>query len=1044
MSGGVWRQRPLGTSGGFTLVELMIALVVAGLAAVATVSVFSAQNKAADRSAAQTDSQQNARAAVDQLTRELRMAGTNLDKFHKQKALLDAAPYQVVFSGDCNSGDGQDAAMDATASVPLSTGAAYVPGAFLDENLEELSRFNNGAETVRYTLDTNGDGVVALADTSTGTEGVAKDFQIMRQVNGGEGQPVAQGLRGPVARTDGTNPPPVFQYWGLFSGATTLKLWGDTNADGKLASSEIATLTPVSTSELANIREIVVTVEAVANTNSESRESSQQSSTMLTTTVRPRNIGLNSSNLSACGNPPYAPSSLTAIDTPEDAGRSITITFPGSYDDTAGENDVREYSVYRRRVGQSSFGAPIYHIKAANASSYSFINDETNSKKPEDAPLDGVEYEYYVTSWDCEPQESNPSDIAGPVASQPNGPQPPTITAAFDTPCDEGGDITVAFQASSDDNASQTYFTGYRVYRGTSSSITAYKARVLDVTMTHAPSYTVHDVTNSLLPMAADSTYYYVVRAVRRDIESVDSNQLGPVYVSDGLAKPTLRLVEDMPADFGQRLELTWDASASEACSSPHNVTTYVVRRRALGTSTFMESGRVTAVGNPSYVFRDTLLSPGVEYQFYIRAEDASGGSADSNTMNGRGTAENQLLPPLSLAAADDPCDPDGAIKVTFVASPSDALREATHYRIWRGTAAGTYTYELPQVEATSASTYTVIDDQAHSGSNAPQLGVTYYYMAKTYNETYSLLSSASNESSALAEATPTAPDVTTLVDTPNDGGRSITLSFARSDHDGSCDNTVTLYKVYRGTSSSSVSTNVGLVVATRSATYTFVDDLLGSLNPPVDGVQYYYAVRAYAGLLVSKLSNVGGPVVSVQDAVTNVALWADDFETDKGWTHGATSGTDNWQRGAPAGLYGTTLGYADPTAAVQGTNVIGTKLTGTNGIYARNSSMWIQSPKVDCRSGSNVQLVFKRWLNVEQRSRDAAEIYVRSRNNGWTRMWRNPTTATTDNGWSTFTLDISSVAGGERDVQVQFWITSNSSNDYTGWNIDDLKIEKF
>ena len=76
--------------------------------------------------------------------------------------------------------------------------------------------------------------------------------------------------------------------------------------------------------------------------------------------MRPRNIGLNSINLSACGYPPTPSTGVTAIDTPDDGGRSITLTFNAAYDDVDGENDVREYSIYRRRVGQSSFGAPIY------------------------------------------------------------------------------------------------------------------------------------------------------------------------------------------------------------------------------------------------------------------------------------------------------------------------------------------------------------------------------------------------------------------------------------------------------------------------------------------------------------------------------------------------------------------------------------------------------------------------------------------------------------------------------------------------------------
>ncbi len=1042
--GGVKFGRPLAKSSGFTLVELMIGLVVAGLAAIAAVGVFSAQNRASASNHAQVDAQQNARAAMDLITRELRQAGINTDTFHKQNTMLDAAPYQVMFSGDVRSGVDSDGSMPTTSTAPRSDGTNYVPGNFQDENLDVLTHFNNGAETVRLGFDSNNDGAVTLADSMAGTA-APKDFELVREVNGDVDEVAASGLRGPVARADGSNPPPLFQYWGLFAGSTTLKLWGDTNGDGKLSSTEIAALTSVSKAELKNIREITVSVEAVSDDEHDSASAHQQQhSTILTSTIRPRNVGLNASSLNVCGSPPSAPTSLSAIDTPEDGGRSITLTFGASYDDLGGENDVAEYTVYRRKVGQSSFGAPIYNVKSTNASSYTFINDESNSKRAEDAPVDGIQYEYFVSSWDCGPSESNPSDVAGPVMSEPNGPQPPAITQANDTPCDTGGDITVSFTASTDDVVGQSHFTGYRLYRGTSSNITAYKVRVKDITATNAPSYSVHDITNSLIPMSPDSAYYYVARAVRWDVESVDSNQWGPVQVSDGVAQANLRQIEDMPADFGQRLQVDWDASPSEVCVAPHQVANYYIFRRSQHESMFSNVGVVAATNRSTYTYPDTMLTPGVTYTYYVRSEDSSNEHTDSNTLSGLGTAENQLLPPVAFTAADDPCDPNGAIVVSFNASPSDAAGDITEYRIYRGTSSGSYNYELAMVPAHGQSSYTATDDITHSGANAPQLGTTYYYVAKSYNSYYTLLSSPTSESSALAEATPTSPKMTSSVDTPLDGGRSITVVFNRSDHDGSCDNTVTQYKVYRGTTPGSISTLVGTMVALRLPTYTFLDDLVNSLSAPVDGTPYYYAARAYAGSLVSKLSNVAGPATSVHDGSSVVVIWSDNFESDQGWTTGKSSGTNNWQRATPAGLWGTTLGFADPAAAVSGTKVIGTKLTGTTGVYSRSSAMWYRSPKVDCRSASQVKLAFKRWLNVERNSRDTAEIWVRSKNNGWTRLWQNPSTAVTDNGWNTFTLDISSVAGGQDEVQVEFDLNSNSSNDYTGWNIDDLELQKF
>lgn len=1026
---------------GFTMLELLLSLVVGGLAALATVVVFGGQNRAAESQRKQVDAQQNARVAMDVLVRELRQAGANIDRFHRQSVLVDAAPYQMVFNADVRSGIGGDPAMQASGSVPLGDGTTYSPGAFLDENLEDLSRFNNGAETVRLTLDTSGDGVVDSADELAATH-VPGDFHLVRQINGGSLESVALGLRGPEARPDGTNPPPLFQYWGTFGGGARA-LWGDANGDGELSSSEIASLQPVSRTELDNIHEIVLVVEALGNDTKRGDDARQNSSTILTSAVRPRNIGLNASNLSACGYPPMPPTNVVAQDTPDDGGRSITLTFNASFDDHNGESDVREYSVYRRRVGVSTFGAPIYSMKAAGQTTYAFVNNESNSVRAEDAPEDGVAYEYYVTAWDCEPQESNPSIIAGPVVSSPNGPEPPVITDAFDTPCDTGGQVTVRFGASPDDNASEEQFSGYRVYRGTDSGITAYKVRVLEVAAQNIASYTVQDVGNSLLPMSPDSTYYYVVRGVRAGIESVDSNQWGPVYVSSGLARPVLAAVEDLPGDFGNRLELTWAGSPSESCTPPDNVMGYVVKRRSQYQSLFSPVHHVTALTGGVYTWIDTLVVPDQVYTYVVAALGTSE-EALSNEMSGRATAENELEPPVAVAAEDEPCDPLGAVRVTWTASPNDDEGEMTHYRIFRGTAPGVYDHELPWVEATGAETYSIVDDANSSGSRAPQLGVTYYYAGRSWNDYYSLQSTRSNESSVLAESTPTAPGAASAIDTPNDGGRSIDVRFERSDQDGVCDNTVSVYKIYRGTSPGVLSTLVGVVTATQQPVYTFVDNLVYSYDAPYDGIDYYYGVRAYASELVSKLSEIAGPVQSVRDGSVNNTIFADDFETDRGWTHSAVWGADDWVRATPLGRSAPN-GGPDPASAVSGTKAWGTTFGPTTGAYSRNASMVLVSPKVDCRSAGNVMLRFKRWLNVEKSSRDKADIEVRTAASGWTRVWRNPGSIDVlDTSWSPFELDISAIAAGQRDVQVRFVLTTNSSREYSGWNIDDFVLEDF
>ena len=79
--------------------------------------------------------------------------------------------------------------------------------------------------------------------------------------------------------------------------------------------------------------------------------------------------------------------------------------------------------------------------------------------------------------------------------------------------------------------------------------------------------------------MSADSTYYYVVRAVRSDVESVDSNQCGPVRVSDGLARPTLTARRGHAGRLRPALVELTGCLAVGSLPAPNNVAYYEVRR---------------------------------------------------------------------------------------------------------------------------------------------------------------------------------------------------------------------------------------------------------------------------------------------------------------------------------------------------------------------------------------------------------------------------------------------------------------------------------
>jgi len=171
------------------------------------------------------------------------------------------------------------------------------------------------------------------------------------------------------------------------------------------------------------------------------------------------------------------------------------------------------------------------------------------------------------------------------------------------------------------------------------------------------------------------------------------------------------------------------------------------------------------------------------------------------------------------------------------------------------------------------------------------------------------------------------------------------------------------------------------------------------------------------------------------------VTVWSDDFETDRGWILGAAG---EWECTAPTGNGGENHGNGDPSGAVSGSNVLGNDLTGTGSneydYEAGVSASSATSPAIDCTGYTNVQLTFRRWLNVEQPIYDTATVLVSHDGSAWTQVWQNGAEIT-DGAWSLQTYDISATADGESTVYVRFEIDTDGGWQYSGWNIDDVTI---
>jgi len=830
---------------GFTLVELMISLVLTSVMFSAMLIVFQAQNRINTVELDVIETQQNARVAMTALGTDIRQAGYYVDHFNRQPIWLDAAPNQLTFNANLSD---RFVAMNRDSAVPLSDGTLYRPGDFTaapqEENLPVfLDRYLNESETIRLTLDRTYDGLVTVADRQPGAAN-PNLYTLTKEVNGNPPAILAYNVRGPAAYPNGTLPSPIFQYWGVFTLPEVIELWGDTNGDGSLSQTEINNLTSVPRASLPDIRRVDVTVVVETSRPSHGFEGPfgttsdpyNYRSYTLTRQIRARNVGINPSGLLLCGTAPDTPLNPFGYDTPDDHGGSITVEWDSSPDEYLDEEDVQYYSVYRK-LGASGEEEVVGQMQAIIAdTNYVFIDDGDVDNF--NAPVDGQPYYYRMAAWDCAPQESIPSAWIGPIVCLPNGPSPPTIDDAYDTPCDSGQDITVSFFASPQDDGSPTGVDRYRIYRGTVSDSTIISKVLVDtlVEATGATIYEFHDTVSNDAgsPPVNGTDYWYIVRAVREGIDSENSNEAGAATSSAGVSPARINSVVDKPGDDGRALLIEWRQSPSEECSpGPEH---YWVMRRVKGTSTWNKVTEFVTAGQQTYNYEDDALgaglTPDTTYEYNVQTKKGTE-FVDSNIVEGTPRANPLIGPPAGLSAEDEACDPSGNIILEWSASPDDGggsymVDEYYIYR-WRGGFAASL---IATVTADGSALYTWTDSEATNPGNAPILGITYWYHVTAFNTSSSAESDPSNDAQATADGTPGAPEITAAFDTFQPTSREVRVEWLASEDDGGCSDSVTEYRIYRTTTQGSYAgTPVGILHADDSALYYWLDNLSNSAD---------------------------------------------------------------------------------------------------------------------------------------------------------------------------------------------------------------------
>jgi len=192
---------------------------------------------------------------------------------------------------------------------------------------------------------------------------------------------------------------------------------------------------------------------------------------------------------------------------------------------------------------------------------------------------------------------------------------------------------------------------------------------------------------------------------------------------------------------------------------------------------------------------------------------------------------------------------------------------------------------------------------------------------------------------------------------------------------------------------------------------------------------EYYFTVALQSGA-ISRYPQ-GDEVLTVG---ISSSLYQWDMEDDPKWT---TEGLWDW--GTPLGGGGENHGYPDPTSGATGTSVMGYNLAGD---YENNlPERHLVTESLDFSNQDNVQLKFKRYLNVGTSPWDYATVSIQVGGGSWSDVWTNQITIE-DDQWMDISYDISDIVSRQQNVRIRWTMgETNGAWQYSGWNIDDVGI---
>ena len=367
---------------GFTLVELLVALVVFSAVMAGTLGFLRSQGRAMSPGSDRMNAVQNLQFALSTIEQRLRAAGANLPG--AQPAIIYAGRNVVAFNADY------------ATNVPNDPFAIYydpdVPAGAVTA-LTKAQRITLPLTTVGYpdTSYTTG-GINSPAETMIffvapdSTTARGDDYILFEQVNGGPPDMVSRNIIGSPTTV-------YFDYYRLASVAGTLSIDSLPAARLPLVHTVPIHLAPADTGAAAvidSIRGIRVTF-TVTNGLSGAAE---RRYTLVRFMELP-NIGIASRR--TCGDAPILGTALTASSiTQTDGTPAVRLAWNAATDEYAGEKDVVQYVIWRKRITDLTWGTPYLSLPAGSPT---YLYDDA-------AVTSGATYQYQLAAADCTPSSS--------------------------------------------------------------------------------------------------------------------------------------------------------------------------------------------------------------------------------------------------------------------------------------------------------------------------------------------------------------------------------------------------------------------------------------------------------------------------------------------------------------------------------------------------------------------------------------------------------------------------------------------------------------